>query len=120
MTATRDRRGVRRTAWESWVTVKDPDSNQFHTGMLYNFHSGGIYFECDTAFESGKTLNVMIEKPPDEMIPEVLQAEVKWTEEIVAPVVMFHYGVGASFATQSDRSESMKGLKVIQGGGEMV
>jgi hypothetical protein len=33
---------------------------------------------------------------------------------------MFHYGVGASFATQSDRSEPMKGLKVIHGGSEVV
>ncbi len=120
MTASRDRRGMRRTEWESWVTVKDPESNQFHTGRLYNFHSEGIYFECDAAFESGKALTVMIEKTPDTMRPEVLRAEVKWTEEIVAPVVMFHYGVGASFATQSDQPEPMKGLKVIHGGSEVV
>ena len=52
--------------------------------------------------------------------PGVVEAKVEWAEEIVAPVVLHHYGIGASFAHLADRAKSKKGLKVILGGMESV
>ena len=88
--------------------------------MLYNLHSEGIYFECDTPFENGSKLVVMIDKMPDTAGPEVVKAKVEWAEEIVAPVVLHHYGIGASFAHLTDRADSKKELKVIPGGMETI
>ena len=115
-----DRRSMERIAWESWVTVKDADTGQTHNGILYNFNSEGIYFECDARFKSGSALSVSIENLPDGSRPEIIDAEVKWAEEIIAPVVMFHYGVGASYAHLVDGAGPKKGLTVIHGGSDRM
>jgi len=114
----RDRRSVKRYAWESWVIVEDADTGQIQTGMLYNLNSEGFYFECDVPLKRGGVLSAMIEKLPDTQSPEVFQAEVRWVEEIIAPVVMYHYGVGACYSHMDSRSDSKKWFKVIQGGME--
>lgn len=98
--------------------LEDMDTGQIHTGMLYNFNADGFYFECDVPFKSGCELKVMIRKMPDANSPGIFQAEVKWTEEIIAPVVMHHYGVGASYSHMASRSDARQWLKVIQGGME--
>ncbi len=114
----RDRRSVKRLAWNSWVIIEDTDTGQIHTGMLYNLNSEGFYFECDVPFKIGSELSVMIEKLPDAQSPEIFQAEVRWVEEIIAPVVMYHYGVGTCYSDMASRSNSKKWFKVIQGGME--
>lgn len=86
--------------------------------MLYNLNSEGIYFECDEPFKSGSELSVMIESLPNAMKQEVFRAKVKWAEEIVAPVVMYHFGVGAKYAKMAKQPSSKKELKVIPGGTE--
>lgn len=118
MPQNRDRRRMKRIAWESWITVKDADSGQMHNGMLYNFNSEGFYFECDAPFKSGSELSVIIESLPDARRSEVFQAKVRWAEEIVAPVVMYHYGVGAKCSKLTSPPGSKKQLKVISGGVE--
>jgi hypothetical protein len=109
---------MQRIGWKSWVMLEDVETGQIHSGMLYNLNSEGLYFECDVPFESGSELKVMINKMPDAKSPGVFQAEVRWAEEIIAPVVMHHYGVGACYTHMVSRSDSRQWLKVIQGGVE--
>ena len=120
MSKGKDRRNSKRIACESGIIVKDTDSGRLHRGMLYNFNSKGFYFECDAPLESGSRLSVKIENLPDTAISEVVQAKVRWAEEIVAPVVMYHYGIGAEYYEIIKRSGPKKRLKVISGGIETV
>ena len=110
---------MKRNSWESWVIVKDTDTGRIHTGILYNFNSEGFYFECDASFNRGCELRVVVENLPETMNAEVFRAKVKWAEEIVAPVVMHNYGVGACYTNMPGRPDSRSGgLKVIPGGNE--
>jgi hypothetical protein len=120
LSKSKDRRNSKRIAWESGILVKDADSGRVHRGMLYNFNSEGFYFECDAPLKSGCRLSVKIENFPDAASSEVVQAKVKWAEEIVAPVVMYHYGIGAEYSNMITRSGEKKRLKVISGGIETV
>ena len=118
MPKSKDRRNLKRIAWESGIMVKDADSGRLHKGMLYNFNSEGLYFECDAPLRSGSRVSVIIEKLPDAPNSEVYQAKVKWSEEIIAPVVMYHYGIGAKYSKIISKSIPKKRLKVISGGVE--
>lgn len=119
MSKNRDRRRMKRISWESWVTIEDSNTGRVLTGILYNFNSEGIYFECDAPLKNGSELSVKVENLPETMHAKVFRAEVKWAEEIVAPVVMHNYGVGACYARMGGRPDSRSdGLKVIPGGME--
>ena len=118
MPKSKDRRNLKRIAWESGIIVKDADSGRIHKGMLYNFNSEGFYFECDAPFRSGSHVSVMIEQLPDTPSSKVYQAKVKWSEEIFEPVVMYHYGIGVKYSRKINESIPKKRLKVISGGME--
>jgi hypothetical protein len=107
---------MKRIAWESGIIVKDADSGRIHKGMLYNFNSEGFYFECDAPLRSGSRVSVMVEKLPEAPRSEIYQAKVKWSEEIIAPVVMYHYGIGVKYSRLISESIPKKRLKVISGG----
>ena len=109
---------MKRIAWESGIIVKDGDSGRIHKGMLYNFNSEGFYFECDAPLRNGSRVSVMIEKLPDAPRSKVYQAKVKWSEEIIAPVVMYHYGIGVKSSKIISGTIPQKRLKVISGGME--
>ena len=119
MPKSKDRRNLKRIAWESGIIVKDADSGRIHKGMLYNFNSEGFYFECDAPLKSGSRVSVVIEKLPDAPNSKVYQAKVKWSEEIFEPVVMYHYGIGVKYSRIISESIPNKKLKVISGGMEL-
>jgi len=114
-----DQRASRRFAHEAAIIIEKCDSRTYYThGRMYNYSSGGIYFESDVAFQPGTQVQIDIENPSDDFSSGHLFGEVKWCEEIAAAVVLYDYGIGVEFDRSMDRSANNEKLKVIRGGAD--
>ena len=111
-----DQRASKRFAHEAAIIIENSDSRTYTYGRMYNYSSGGIYFESDVAFQPGTQVQIDVENPSDGMHSGPLLGEVKWCEEIAAAVVLYDYGMGVEFDRSIDRSAYNEKLKVIQGG----
>lgn len=111
-----DQRASKRLAYEAAIIIEKCDSRTYTHGRMYNYSSGGIYFEADVAFQPGTQVQIDIENPSDVLGSGQLRGQVKWCEEIAAAVVLYDYGIGVEFDRPMDRSATNEKLKVIQGG----
>lgn len=111
-----ERRRQKRIPWESWVTLQDGTTGRMVSGMLFNFNSTGIYFECDTRFRNGTELVVLVENLPNAVSPGLFKVQVRWIEEIDDAVVMYRYGIGARCVQPLNMQYSRSRFKVIPGG----
>ncbi len=111
-----DRRASKRFVYEAAIIIEKCDSRTYTHGRMYNYSSGGMYFESDVAFEPGTQVQIDVENPGDGLHSGNLLGEVKWCEEIAAAVVLYDYGMGVEFDRLMDPSAYNEKLKVIQGG----
>ncbi len=113
-----DQRASKRIVYETAIIIEKCDSGTYTHGRMYNYSSGGIYFESDVAFEPGCQVQIDIENPHDGLHSGDLLGKVKWCEEISAAVVLYDYGIGVEFDRSLDRSVYNEKLKVIRGGAD--
>ena len=113
-----DRRASKRFAHEAAIIIENSDSRTYTYGRMYNYSSGGMYFESDVAFEPGSQVQIDIENPGEDLHSGRLLGEVKWCEEIAAAVVLYDFGMGVEFDRSMDRSAHNEKLKVIRGGAD--
>ena len=113
-----DRRASKRFAYEAATIIEKCDSRTYTHGRMYNYSSGGMYFESDVAFEPGTQVQIDVENPGDGLHSGNLLGEVKWCEEIAAAVVLYDFGIGVEFDRSMDRSAYNENLKVIPGGAD--
>ena len=111
-----DQRASKRFAHEAAIIIEKCNSATYTHGRMYNYSSGGIYFESDIGFQPGTHVQIDIENPVDGLNSGHLFGEVKWCEEIAAAVVLYDYGIGVKFDRPMDRSAYNEKLNVIQGG----
>ena len=111
-----DQRASKRLAHEAAIIIEKCDSKTYTHGRMYNYSSGGIYFESDVAFQPGTQVQIDIENSVDGLHSGRLLGKVKWCEEIAAAVVLYDYGIGVEFDRSMDRSVYNAKLKVIRGG----
>jgi hypothetical protein len=113
-----DQRASQRFAYEAAIIIEKCACRTYTHGRMYNYSSGGIYFESDVAFQPGTQVQIDIENPGDGLHAGHLLGEVKWCQEIAAAVVLYDYGIGVEFDRSMDRSAYNETLKVIQGGAD--
>ncbi len=113
-----DQRASKRFACEAAIIIEKCGSRTYTHGRMYNYSSGGIYFESDVAFHPGTQVQIDIENPSDGLISGPLPGKVKWCAEIAAAVVLYDYGIGVEFDRSMNRSAHNEKLKIIQGGAD--
>jgi hypothetical protein len=111
-----DQRASKRFVYEAAIIIEKCDSRTYTHGRMYNYSSGGIYFESDVAFQPDTQVRVDIEKPSTGLNSGHLLGKVKWCKEIAAAVVLYDYGIGIEFDRSMNRIAFNEKLKVIQGG----
>jgi PilZ domain len=111
-----DRRASKRIHHEAPLVIENCDSGTCCNGRMYNFSQGGIYFESDVPFQVGARLRIDIEKAIAGLDAARYYADVKWSVEISAAVVLYDYGIGVEFDPQMRRSTGKGKLRVIAGG----
>jgi hypothetical protein len=112
-----DRRASQRFVHEDGVMIENLDTATYTHGRMYNYSTGGLYFESDIAFQPGAKVRLDLEKPDSLPGSDHLIGSVKWCKEITAAVVLYDYGIGVEFDRQTLLAAGTERFKVIEGGG---
>jgi hypothetical protein len=112
-----DQRASQRFTHEAAIIIENCDSATYTYGRMYNYSTGGLYFESDVAFQPGSNVRIGLEKPGSVLGSDRLIASVKWCKEISAAVVLYDYGIGVEFDRLMNLSAGNGRFKVIEGGG---
>ena len=91
-------------------------SGTFYNARMYNYSLQGMYFESDLALLPGARVNLWLSDLPQNSLPEVNAAEVRWSEEIAGAVVLYNYGAGIRFNRSAKHSDLPRQFELIQGG----
>jgi hypothetical protein len=113
-----DQRASQRFVYEVSLKIENCDSGTYTYGRMYNYSTGGIYFESDVAFQPGTQVRIDSAKPGKGLFSDPLTAVVKWCQEISSAVVLYDYGIGVEFDRLMNRSRRNGKFQVIQGGAD--
>ena len=97
MISTPDFRKGKRFDHKSTVMLEDDHSEYLSYAQLYNFSSGGMYFESDVAFQPGAKLTIMLDKPIFRAAPKNYHAKVLWCKKITDVKSQYSYGIGVRY-----------------------
>ena len=81
----------------STVMLADEHSDYFAYAKMFNFSSGGLYFESDIAFKQGTKIQIQFANPPFRSGPKTLSSVVRWCLKLTAYDTDYTYGVGVQF-----------------------
>ena len=83
---------------------------------MYNYSLQGMYFESDLALIPGTRVNLWLSDFPEDSLPEITAAEVRWNEEIIGAVVLYNYGTGIKYNHPIKHKDLSRQFRIIQGG----
>jgi hypothetical protein len=88
----------------------------FFDAMMYNYSLHGMYFESDLALVAGTRLNLWTSDLPEDSLPVIPAAEVRWSEELFGAVVLYNYGTGIKYSRPIKHKDLPRQFRIIQGG----
>jgi Tfp pilus assembly protein PilZ len=104
----KERRGDQRFRYEALVSLDVPPKNDTHTGKMFNFCKGGLYFESDQSLYPGQDILVGLEIHPDapgKNTQLVFEVKILWHKQLGDSP--FRYGFGGKFLNSIDSSNSL-------------
>ena len=111
-----EKRDCARFYHEAPVVIEECGTGLYYEARMYNYSLQGMYFESDLAFVSGARLNLWLSDLPENSLPDINSAEVRWSKEIVGAVVLYNYGSGIKYSRSVRHRNFPRQLRVIQGG----
>ena len=97
MIALAQRRANQRFEVEAPVMVEDFRTGFYYNGTLYNYSTGGGYFESRYAPRPGRKIHIKVESLPEVFTPHVYLAEVRWRKPLPENPGAYAYGVGIRY-----------------------
>ena len=111
-----EKRDCARFHYEAPVVIEECGTGLYFEARMYNYSLQGMYFESDLALVSGTRVNLWLSDLPENSLPEISSAEVRWSEEIIGAVVLFKYGTGIKYSRAIKHRDLPGQLRIIQGG----
>ena len=111
-----EKRDCARFYYEAPVWIEKCGTGSYHEARMFNYSLQGMYFESDLALVPGTCVNVWISELPENSLPDIKSAEVRWSEEINGAVVLFNYGTGVKYSRTIKHRDFPRQFRVIQGG----
>jgi len=111
-----EKRDCARFYHEAPVVIEECGTGLFYEAMMYNYSLQGMYFELDLALVPGARVNLWLSDMPQDTLPEIPAAEVRWSEEIFGAVVLYNYGAGIQFSRPIKYKDLPGPLRILQGG----
>jgi hypothetical protein len=111
-----EKRDCARFYHEAPVVIEECGTGLYYEARMYNYSLQGMYFESDLALVSGARVNLWLSDLPENSLPEINSAEVRWSEEIIGAVVLYNYGTGIKYSRSVKLSNLPGQFRVIQGG----
>jgi hypothetical protein len=111
-----EKRDCARFYHEAPVVIEKCGTGLFIEAMMYNYSLHGMYIESDLALVPGSRLNLWLSDLPEESLPQITAAEVRWSEEISGAVVLYNYGTGIKYSRPINHNDLPRQFRIIQGG----
>jgi hypothetical protein len=111
-----EKRDCARFYHEAPVVIEQCGTGLYYEARMYNYSLQGMYFESDLALFPGARVNLWLSGLPEESLPEINSAEVRWSEEILGAVVLFNYSTGIRFSRPIKHKDFPRHFRIIQGG----
>ena len=111
-----EKRHFVRLRYELPVVIEECGTGVHFNARMYNYSLHGMYVESDLFLLSGTRVNVWLTDLTGSSLPEISFAEVRWSEEIIAAVVLYNYGAGIRYHQPMTYREFPRPFQVIQGG----
>jgi hypothetical protein len=111
-----EKRDCARFYHEAPVVIEQCGTGLYYEARMYNYSLQGMYFESDLALSPGARVNLWLSGLPEESLPEINSAEVRWNEEIPGAVVLFNYCTGIKFSRPINHKDFPRHFRIIQGG----
>ena len=111
-----EKRDCARFYYEAPVVIEKCGTGLYYEARMYNYSLQGMYFESDLDLLPGARVNLWLSDLPDNSLPEISSAEVRWTEEIIGAVVLYSYGAGIKYIRSIKHRDYPRQIRIIQGG----
>lgn len=111
-----EKRDCARFHHEAPVIVEACGTGAYYNARMYNYSLQGMYFESDLALAPGVRVNLWLSGKPENSLPEIYFAEVRWSEEISGAVVLHRYGTGIKYNRPVKHRDFPSQLRIIKGG----
>jgi hypothetical protein len=111
-----EKRDCARFHHEAPVVIERCGTGLFYEALMYNYSLQGMYFESDLAFVPGSRVNLWLSHLPEDSLPEITSAEVRWNEEIFGAVVLYNYGTGIQYSRPIKQKDLPRQFRLIRGG----
>jgi len=111
-----EKRDCARFYHEAPVVIEKCGTGLFYEAMMYNYSLQGMYFESDLALIPGTRVNLWLSYLPEDALPDIAAAEVRWNEEIIGAVVLYNYATGIKYSRPIKHKDLPRQFRVIQGG----
>ena len=111
-----EKRDCARFYHEAPIVVEKCGTAVYHEARMYNYSLQGMYFESDLALLPGARVNLWLSYLPENALPEIHFAEVRWSEEIAGAVVLFSYGTGIKYTRPVKHRDFPGKFQIIKGG----
>jgi len=111
-----EKRDCARFYHETPVVIEECGTGLYYEARMYNYRLQGMYIESDLALVPGTRVNLWLSDLPENSLPEINSAEVRWSEEIMGAVVLFKYGTGIKYNRTIKHRDFPRQLRILQGG----
>ena len=105
-----ERRRHKRFKYEALVSHDVSTNDIIHTGKMFNFSKGGLYFQSDQNIYPGEDIFVGLAihaDSPGEDTQLIFEVKIVWQQELENSP--FHFGFGGSFLNSYDSIDSFPG-----------
>ena len=111
-----EKRDCARFYHEAPIVVEECGTGLYFEARMYNYSLHGMYFESDIVLVPGARVNLWLFDFPENSLPDINAAEVRWREEIFGAVVLFNYGTGIKYRRPIKHRDFPRKFRIIQGG----
>ena len=98
-----ERRKHRRSKYEALISHEILTDDEIHTGKMYNFSRGGLYFESDQAIFKGDEILIkvlMLSRDADHYEHFPIDVEIIWQRDLETSA--YKYGYGGRYLLEND------------------
>ncbi len=111
-----EKRDCARFYHEAPVVIEECGTGLYYEARMYNYSLQGMYFESDLALVPGARVNLWLSDLPENSLPEINSAEVRWSEEIIGAVVLYNFGSGIKYHRSIKHRDFPRQFRIILGG----
>ena len=90
-----ERRKFERIAFKSAILHNTNPPDFYYSGTMYNFSSGGLYFESNEDLLQGDVISVSIKEPPAQLpikSDQYFDVKIKWARDLQGASYQVGYG----------------------------